>query len=318
VVAGFIDEHRDQFGVEPICRVLTAHGVKIGPSTYYAHHSRPRSARNVRDEQLGEAIERIYHNRRRGRGLSGVRKMWRLLRRDPTISEQFGPMARCTVERLMRARGLQGVRRHRGFTTTRAGKSTTERAPDLVKRHFHAAGPNKLWVVDLTYVACWEHMGFTAFVTDVFSRRIVGWRTAARMPVELPLDALEMALWIRARAGHTDPDGRLAGLVHHSDAGSVYTALRYVERLDDAGALTSIGTVGDSYDNALAESTNGLYKTECVWHDGPFATVNQLELATADWVDWFNTERLHSSLDYLTPVEFEAAYYHQSGPQEAA
>jgi putative transposase len=313
----FIDAHQQSFGVEPICRVLSAHGVKIAPSAYYAHH-RPRSARSLRDEQLGEAIERIFHDRRRGRGLAGVRKMWRLLRRDPEVTERCGPIARCTVERLMRARGLQGVRRHRGFTTTRTAKHTTQRAPDLVKRNFHAAGPNKLWVVDVTYVACWEHMGFTAFVTDVFSRRIVGWRTAARMPVDLPLDALEMALWIRARTGHADPDGRLAGLVHHSDAGSVYTALRYVDRLDDAGALASIGTVGDSYDNALAESTNGLYKTECVWHDGPFATVAQLELATADWVDWFNTSRLHSSLDYLTPVEFEAANYAHCGRQKAA
>jgi putative transposase len=318
VVAAFIDEHRDQFGVEPICRVLTAHGVKTAASTYYAHHSRPPSARSLRDEQLGEQIERIFHDRRRGRGLAGVRKMWRLLRREHEVIEQFGPIARCTVERLMRARGLQGVRRHRGFATTRPAKNVPERAPDLVKRNFHAAGPNKLWVVDLTYVACWEHMGFTAFVTDVYSRRIVGWRTAARMPVDLPLDALEMALWIRARTGHADPDGRLTGLIHHSDAGSVYTALRYVDRLDDAGALASIGTVGDSYDNALAESTNGLYKTECVWHDGPFVTVGQLELATADWVEWFNTNRLHSSLDYLPPVEFEAAYYAQPGPQEAA
>ncbi len=164
-------------------------------------------------------------------------------------------------------------------------------------------------MVDLTYAATWSGMAFTAFVTDVFSRRIVGWRTAARMPTELPLDALEMALWVRARAGHTDPDGRLAGLVHHSDAGSQYTAIRYVDRLADAGAVASIGTVGDSYDNALAETTIGLYKTECVHHDGPFRTVDDLELATADWVHWFNTARLHSALDYLTPIEYEAAYW---------
>jgi putative transposase len=245
-------------------------------------------------------------------------KVWHLVGREPDVETRFGPVARCTVERLMRAQGLQGVRRHRGYVTTRPAKATTERAPDLVKRNFHAARPNELWVVDLTYVACWEHMGFTAFVTDVFSRRIVGWRTAARMPVELPLDALEMAVWIRGRAGHADPDGRLAGLTHHSDAGSVYTALRYVDRLKDLGALASIGTVGDSYDNALAESTNGLYKSECVFHDGPFRTITQLELATADWVDWFNTNRLHSSLDYLPPIEFEAAYYRQAVPEEAA
>ena len=209
----------------------------------------------------------------------------------------------------MRVRGLHGARRGRRFITTKPTKATATRAPDLVKRNFHAARPNQLWVVDLTYAATWSGTAFTAFVTDVFSRRIVGWRTAARMPTELPLDALEMALWVRARAGHTDPDGRLAGLVHHSDAGSQYTAIRYVARLADAGAVASIGTVGDSYDNALAETTIGLYKTECVHHDGPFRTVDDLELATADWVHWFNTARLHSALNYLTPIEYEAAYW---------
>lgn len=318
MVVAFIDEHKQAFGVEPICRVLCAHGVKIAPSTYYAHHARPPAPRTIRDQALGDAIERIYRDRQLGRALAGVRKMWRLLRRDREVSKQFGPIARCTVARLMRARGLAGVRRGKPPITTRPRKAVSERASDLVKRHFQAAKPNQLWVVDLTYVITWETMAFTAFVTDVYSRRIVGWRTATRMPTELPLDALEMALWIRARAGHTDPHGRLDGLVHHSDAGSQYTALRYVERLADAGALASIGTVGDSYDNALAESTNGLYKAECVYHDGPFRTVQQLEFATADWVAWFNTARLHSSINYLTPIEFEAAYYTALASTEAA
>jgi putative transposase len=162
-----------------------------------------------------------------------------------------------------------------------------------------------------TYVATWSGMAFTAFVSDVFSRRIVGWRTTCSMPTALPLDALEMALWTRDRAGHTDPDGRLEGLIHHSDAGSQYTAIRYAERLADAGALASIGSVGDSFDNAMAESVIGLYKTECVRHDGPFRSVDDLELATLSWVHWFNTNRLHSALHYVTPIEYETEYYRQ-------
>ncbi len=315
----FIDEHQRDFGVQPICRVLTEHGVKIAPSTYYAHHARPPAPRTLRDEALGEQIERIFHDRHLGRGLAGVRKMWRLLQRDPRIAERFGPVARCTVARLMRARGLVGVRRGKPPITTRpARREVASRAPDLVKRNFHADRPNLLWVVDITYALTWAGMGYAAFVTDVYSRRIVGWRVAARMPTELPLDALEMAIWVRARAGLTDRRGRLDGLVHHSDAGSQYTAIRYVERLSDVGALASIGTVGDSYDNALAESTVGLYKTECVYHDGPFRTLEQLELATADWVAWFNTARLHSAINYCTPLEYEAAYYAAHGQTEVA
>ena len=161
-----------------------------------------------------------------------------------------------------------------------------------------------------------QRAAFTAFVTDVFSRRIVGWRTDSRMPTDLPLDALEMALWTRARAGHADDDGRLRGLIHHSDAGSQYTAIRYADRLLEAGALASIGSVGDSYDNAMAESVIGLYKTECVKHDGPFRTVEDLELATLSWVHWFNTNRLHSAIDYRTPAEFEDHYYRHINPRQ--
>ena len=306
----FIDNHRDRFGVEPICRVLNGHGCQIAPSTYYAAKKRAPSARAVRDAGLLVEIGRVFGDRNLGRGLAGVRKVWHLLGRDATVADRFGSVARCTVERLMRQAGLQGVRRGRRFVTTRPDGSA-ERPPDRVNRDFTAAAPNRLWIVDFTYVATWSGMAFTAFVSDVFSRRIVGWRTTCSMPTELPLDALEMALWTRGRAGHTDPDGRLAGLIHHSDAGSQYTAIRYAERLADAGALASIGSVGDSYDNAMAESVIGLYKTECVRHDGPFRSVDDLELATLSWVHWFNTNRLHSSLDYVTPIEYETEYYRQ-------
>jgi putative transposase len=296
LVIQFIDDHRDRFGVEPICRVLSEHEVKIAPSGYYAFKKRPASPRAVRDAELLEQIESVFWDRAKGRGICGARKVWRLLKRDGVN------VARCTVERLMRQRGLRGVRRGRQFITTRPDPAA-ERPPDRVKRDFTAQRPNQLWVVDFTYVPTWSGMGFTAFVTDVFSRRIVGWRTTNRMPTELPLDALEMALWIRGRAGQS-----VDGLIHHSDAGSQYTAIRYAERVADAGALASIGTVGDSYDNAMAESIVGLYKNECVKIDGPFRTVEELELATLDWVHWFNENRLHSSIGYLTPIEIEEHY----------
>jgi putative transposase len=315
VVVRFVEDHKDRFGVEPICRTLTAHGVPIAPSSYYAAKTRPPSARQVRDVGLLVEIRRVFHDRDLGRGLAGVRKMWHLLRRDPDVVARFGPIARCTVARLMRQAGLHGVRRSKRFITTRRDEQSA-RPPDRVNRDFTAAAPNRLWIVDFTYVPTWAGMAFTAFVSDVFSRRIVGWRTASSMPTELPLDALEMALWTRARAGHCDQKGQLSGLIHHSDAGSQYTAIRYADRLADAGALASIGTVGDSYDNAMAESVIGLYKTECVRHDGPLRTVDDLELATLSWVHWFNTNRLHSALDYATPIEYEDQYYRQINPRQ--
>jgi putative transposase len=194
------------------------------------------------------------------------------------------------------------VRRDKQFVTTRPDRAAT-RPPDLVERNFSATRPNQLWVVDFTYVVTWAGMAFSAFVSDVFSRRIVGWRTASSMPTELPLDALEMALWVRARAGE-----EVDGVVHHSDAGSQYTAIRYSNRLADVGAVASIGSIGDSFDNALAESVIGLYKTECVRRDGPFRGIDDLELATMDWVHWFNETRLHSCIGYVPPVEFEARW----------
>jgi len=296
----FIDEHRSRFGVEPICRVLTEHGVKIAPSGYYAFKARPASARTVRDQHLVAQIERVFWDRQLGRGVAGVRKVWRLLGREDI------PVARCTVERLMREQGLRGVRRGKHFVTTRSDLAAL-RPPDLVDRQFTACRPNQLWVVDFTYVPTWEGMGFTAFVTDVFGRKIVGWRTTNQMLTELPLDALEMALWTRQRAGED-----VTGVIHHSDAGAQYVAIRYAERLADIGAIASIGSVGDSYDNALAETVVGLYKNECVKIDGPFRTIDQLELATLSWVHWFNENRLHSSLGYLTPSEYEDLYYREN------
>lgn len=300
----FIDEVRDRFGVEPICRVLTEHGVKIAPSGYYAFRKRAPSARALRDGELKPLIEQVFFDRAKGRGLAGARKMWHLLAREGVT------VARCTVERLMRELGLQGARRGRSVRTTRPDEQAN-RPPDHVQRCFTAARPNQLWVVDFTYVPTWEGFGFTAFVTDVFSRQIVGWRTASRMPTELPLDALEMALWVRGRAAQD-----VTGVTHHSDAGRQYTALRYADRLADVGAIASIGTVGDSYDNALAESVIGLYKTECVRVDGPFRTVDELELATLSWVHWFNENRLHSAIGYRTPVEAEREYYRQINSQQ--
>jgi putative transposase len=300
----FITAHADcrsadglRWGVEPICTVLSGHGVKIAPSTYYAHLARPASARSVADAALLPEIVRVHSSPAIGRGLYGARKVWHQLRREGTV------VARCRVERLMRAEGLAGVRRGRPFVTTRPDPAAS-RPPDLVDRDFTADRPNQLWVVDFTYVATWSGTVFTAFVSDVFSRRIVGWRTATSMPTELPLDALEMALWTRARAEEV-----VDGLVHHSDAGSQYTSIRYANRLLDAGVLASIGSVGDSYDNALAESTIGLYKAECVRHEGPWRGVEDLELATLSWVHWFNHTRLHSSIGHVPPIEYEQEHY---------
>jgi putative transposase len=313
VVVEFIDAHKDRFGVEPICAVLREQGRGIAPSTYYAHKTRPPSARAVRDERVLVEIRRVHRDRQIGRGLYGARKVWNHLRHEhdhDELPDGLGPVSRCQVERIMRRHGLRGVRRGKQFVTTRPDAKAL-RPPDRVRRNFSAAAPNQLWVVDFTYVATWERMAFTAFVSDVCSRRIVGWRTAASMPTELPLDALEMAIWIRARNGET-----IRGVVHHSDAGSQYTAIRYTTRLADVGALASIGSVGDSYDNALAESVIGLYKTECVGHDGPFRTVDELELATCDWVHWFNETRLHSSIGYMSPIDYEQAYYRHNNPRQ--
>jgi putative transposase len=302
VVIAFIDQCKDRFGVEPICAVLREQGCGIAPSTYHAAKTRPPSARAVRDAELIVEIRRVFEDRRRGRRLYGARKVWHQLRKDGV------EVGRGRVERLMRKEGLVGARRDKKFRTTRRD-ATAARPADLVQRQFRASRPNELWVVDFTYVPTWSGLAFTAFVTDVCSRRIVGWRTATSMPTELPLDALEMAIWTRDRDGEP-----VRGVVHHSDAGSQYTSIRYHSRLEDVGAVASIGSVGDSYDNAIAESVIGLYKRECVRHDGPFRTVDELELATLSWVDWFNHDRLHGELGYVTPIEFEQTLNGQQQP----
>ena len=295
-----IDAHKGRFGVVPICRVLCEHGVGIAPSSYYAYRSRPASNRSIQDTEALAEISRVCWGP--GRGKYGVRKVWRQLKAEGH------EVARCAVERLMRSAGLVGVVRGAKRRTTISDPSAV-RPPDLVNRDFRASCPNELWVVDFTYVSTWHGTAYTALVTDVYSRRIVGWRCAASMPTDLPLDALEMALDLRGRR-----DQDIRGVVHHSDAGSQYTAIRYTEKLAQAGALASIGSVGDSYDNALAETMVGLYKTECVNFEGPWHTIEELELATLLWVDWYNTIRLHSSIDYMTPAAYEQTYWQTQTP----
>jgi len=312
VVVEFIDAHKDRFGVAPICRVLTAHGCQIAPSTYYAARDRERSARAFRDELALAEIVRVHEGARGG--LYGRRKVYHQLRREGVLVDGR-PVAMCTIERLMRTHGLHGVRRGR-FKRTTITDPAAVRPADLVAREFTAAAPNQLWVVDFTYVATWAGFAYTAFAVDVFSRMIVGWRVARTMVTDLPLDALEMALWHRTRSGNAN-DGSLEGLIHHSDAGGQYTSIRYSDRLLEAGLRASVGTVGDSYDNALAETVIGLYKTELVHWEGPWAGADDLELATLSWVDWFNRTRLHSALDYRTPIEVESEHYlQQNHPAE--
>jgi len=292
----YIDEQRARWGVEPICRTLA-----IAPSSYYAAKTRPPSARAVRDEALTDTLVRIH---RANFGVYGVRKAWR------TVQRMGIEAGRDQVARVMRAVGLQGATRTRRIRTTHPA-AVSQRPADLVERVFAAAAPNRLWVADLTYV--WTRAGFvyTAFVTDVFSRAIVGWRVSASLHTELALDALEMAIW------HRRADD-LGGLVHHSDRGVQYLAIRYTERLAEAEAVSSVGSKGDSYDNALAESVNGLYKAELINRHGPWRTVDQVELATAEWVAWWNTERLHGACGDIPPAEFEAAYHSLQATSAAA
>jgi len=296
-MVSFIDEQRCSYGVEPICETLP-----IAPSTYYerkavARDPGLRCARARRDDELREEIQRVFDD---NHGVYGAEKVWRQLQREKV------EVARCTVERLMRQMGLKGAVRGRTFKTTTSGQAT-ERPLDLVKRDFRAVRPNQLWVADITYVATWSNFVFVAFVIDVFSRFIVGWRVSSSLRSELPLDALEQAL--HARPDHT-------GLVHHSDRGVQYLSIRYTERLTEAGIEPSVGSVGDSYDNALAETIIGLFKTEVIRRRGPWKGVEDVEFATLEWVDWFNNRRLLEPLGYLPPAEFEDIYYHQ--PQTPA
>jgi putative transposase len=291
-MVGFIDEHKGTYGVEPICEVLP-----IAPSTYYEL----RPARAKRDETLRPEIHRVWNE---NFSVYGAKKVWRQLCREGVA------VARCTVERLMKDLGLHGAVRGRAFTTTTKADDALARPLDLVQREFHATRPNQLWVADITYVATWAGFVYVAFVIDVFSRTIVGWRVSNSLRSDLALDALEQALHVRPRSDE---------LVHHSDRGTQYLSIRYTERLAQAGIEPSVGSVGDSYDNALAETVIGLFKTEVIRRNGPWRNVEGVEFATLEWVDWFNNRRLLEPLGYMPPAEFEEAYFRsQSTPAMVA
>jgi transposase InsO family protein len=295
----FIDDQREAHGVEPICKVL-----QIAPSTYHAHAARRLdpsrlSARARRDEALKVEVRRVFAA---NFGVYGVRKVWRQLRR-----EGFD-VARCTVARLMRQMGLEGAIRGKPIRTTVSDRATP--CPlDRVNRQFQAAAPNMLWVSDFTYVATWTGVVYVAFVIDAYARRIVGWRASRSAHAGFVLDALEQAL-------HDRRPVRSGGLVHHSDRGSQYVSIKYTERLAEAGIEPSVGSVGDSYDNALAETINGLYKAEVIHRRGPWRSFEAVEFATLEWVDWFNNRRLLEPIGNIPPAEAEERYY--AMPEEPA
>jgi putative transposase len=303
----FIDANQDRFGgVEPICRVLCEHGWQIAPSGYWAAKARPTSARDRRDDELvkimceirGEDYNEVY----------GARKMWRELGR------RGHQVARCTVERLMRAEGLSGAVRGRHKIRTTVADPSHPRAPDRVRRDFSAPAPNRVWVADFTEVVTWAGVVYVAFIVDVYSRAIVGWAAATNKAAPLVVAALKMAVWRRDHDGHAVQKG----LIHHSDAGSQYTSTRFVGNLRIDGIDASIGTVGDALDNALMESTIGLYKTELIKRRGPWRTLADVELGTAQWIEWYNARRLHSAIGYVPPNEYEATYYasaHNQAPE---
>ncbi|GAB2865207.1 hypothetical protein GCM10022221_76840 [Actinocorallia aurea] len=278
--------------------MLTMHDCKIAPSTYYAFHQRQAapSARTLRDSELKALIKEIHAL---NYSAYGARKIWRQLHR------QGRPVTRCTVERLVREIGISGSVRGKKHITTVSDPSAA-RAPDLLDRDFVAAAPNRCWVADFTHVAAWAGVVYVAFVVDTFSRRIVGWAASTSKQTRLVLDALEMGLWQRDRDGHPHQRG---SLVHHSDAGSQYTSFKLAEHLRDAGIAASIGSVGDAYDNALMESTIGLFKTEIIKRRGPWKTLSHVELATAEWTDWYNHRRLHGEIGHIPPAEYETNYY---------
>ena len=299
----FIDEHRGRFGVEPICRVLSEHGCKIAPNTYYVFKKRPPSARAVRDEYLKGEITRVCEASIGG--VYGADKVWSQLNREGMH------VARCTVERLMRNLGLSGVKRGKAFKVTTRHDDRQRRPDDLVDRQFKAPAPNRLWVADLTYVKTHAGWVYAAFIIDVFSRMVVGWQISNSLRSDLAIDALEMAIWNRTRAGQV-----LDGLVHHSDRGVQYLCIRYSERLDENDIVASVGSRGDSYDNAMAEAFNSLYKWELIYRQGPWRGLDDVEYASLGYIDWFNHRRLHGEItddnSYVTPAEFEAAHYRQA------
>jgi len=299
-MVSFIDEHRALYGVEPICAVLP-----IAPATYYTHRSRAhnpdlRPDRAKRDQELRAKIRRVHEE---NFGVYGAEKVWRQLKREGV------EVARCTVERLMRGLGLRGAVRGRAFKVTTVAGESPLRPQDLVRREFMATKPNQLWVADFTYVATWLGFVYVAFIIDVFSRAIVGWRASRSMRTDLVLDALEQALHARPLTGD---------LVHHSDHGSQYVSIRYTERLAEVGIERSVGTVGDAYDNAMAETIIGLFKTEVIERRGPWRNFDAVEYATLEWVDWFNRRRILEPLGYLPPFEFEQMYYRHEHPVAVA
>jgi putative transposase len=296
VTVAFIDDHRKTYGVEPICRVLP-----IAPSTYFRHKSHQadptrRSDRAQRDDELCAIIRRIWTENHQ---VYGPRKVWRQMGREKLRA------ARCRVRRLMRNMGLTGATRGRAWVTTTRPSADAERPADLVDRQFTATRPNQLWVSDFTYVATWHGFVYVAFVIDIFARRIVGWRVSSSLATDFVLDALDQAIYDRCRATTGD-------LVHHSDRGTQYLSMRYTERLADAGIEPSVGSRGDSYDNALAESVIGLFKTEVIRRKGPWRHLEAVEFATLDWVDWFNHRRLLEPIGYVPPAEYEARYYERA------
>jgi transposase InsO family protein len=313
LIVAFIDELRAEgFAVESICRVLSEQGCQVAARTYrsWRQPSRAVCQRTVSDALVTDMVRDIaWTTDARGRrrltpeGLYGRRKMTALVRRRMPAASPG------SVDRAMRTLGLQGIRRSKGIRTTIPAKDGT-RAGDLLDRDFTAAAPNRTWVMDFTYVRCWTGWVYVAFVVDVFAQRIVAWNAATTKDVDLVMTPIRMATWQRAYEGHPVVPGQLIG---HADAGSQYTAIRFTEHLDLEGIRPSIGSIGDAYDNALMECVIGLFKTECirttVFHDGPYRSVHDAEYATAGWVDWYNQRRLHSSLGYLTPTEFEQAHY---------
>ena len=300
----FIDDHRDRFGVEPICRVLSEHGCKIAPNTYWTAKKRPPSKRALRDAELVVEIQRVYNAHM---SVYGARKIWAQLNEEGIV------VARCTVERLMAQMGLVGNRRGNTWTVTTDSDHPFERPADLVDRDFAAPAPNRLWVADITYVKTHSGWVYVAFVIDVYSRMVVGWQASKSLRSDLAIDALEMAIWQRQRTG-----ADLSELVHHSDRGVQYLSIVYADRLAANDIVASVGSKGDSYDNALAESFNGLYKWELIHRRGPWRGLDDVEFATMTYVDWFNHRRLHGEIidgpGYTTPARHEAAYYLQTTP----
>lgn len=283
-----IDHLREKdIGVDPVCRVL-----QLSPSTYFARKKRPKSARRLRDEELVPLVTAVWEDSGR---TYGARRVTRALARAGH------PVARCTVERLMRELGIEGVIRGQRRRTT-IPEPAAPRPPDLVNRRFEASRPNQLWLADLTYIRTWSGWVYVAFVLDAYSRRIVGWQAATHMRTDLPLDALEMALWRQKIK-------KDAVLIHHSDRGSQYVSIRYTERLAEVGASASVGSVADSYDNAMAEALNGTFKAELIEHQGPWRDYDEVERAVFQWTAWYNGERLHSALGYVPPDEFEQDYW---------